>query len=90
MGIEMIQHTTEGELGVAAYESKKAFKNFEKAAKKFLAVTDGMGKKKHRKLKEFSEQTQQIHEFLIQIGDNSSQLEGKSFGLRCAIGKEDR
>ncbi len=86
----MIQQSTEGELGVDAYKLKKAFKNFEKAAKKYLAVIDGMGKKKHRKLKEFSEQTQQIHEFLIQIEDDSSQLEGKSFGLRCAIGKGDK
>jgi DNA repair protein RadC len=85
----MIQQSKENELNIAAKELKEAFQNFEKAAKKFLTVIDGMGKKKHRKLKEFSEQTQQIHEFLIQIGDNSSQLEGKSFELRCAIGKED-
>jgi DNA repair protein RadC len=83
----MIKQSTKNELAIATIELKKAFKNFEKAAKKYLAVIDGMGKKKHRKLKEFFEQSQQIHEFLIQIEDDSSQIGEKGFGLRCAIGK---
>jgi len=86
----MIIKSTEDELEVAAYELKKAFQNFEKAARKFLAATGGMNKEKHRKLKEFSEQTQQVHEFLIQIGDDSGQIGEKVFGLRCAIGKRDK
>ena len=81
----MIIKSTEDKLEVAAYEFKKAFQSFEKAAKKFLAVTGGMNKEKHQKLKEFSEQTQQVHEFLIQIGDDSGQIGEKVFGLSVRL-----
>ena len=83
----MIKQSTENELAIATIELKNALKNIEQAAKKFMAVLEGMDKKKHKKLKEFSEQTQQIHEFLIQIEDDSGQIGAKVFGLRCASGK---
>ena len=86
----MIKQSTENELAIATIELKKTLKNFEQAAKKFMTVLDGMGKKKHNKLKEFSEEAQQIHEFLIQIEDDSGQIGAKVFGLRCAIGKGDK
>lgn len=86
----MIRKSTEDELEIAAKELKKAFQNFEKAAQNFLAVTGGMNKEKHRELKEFSEQTQQIHKLLIQIGNDSGQIGRKHFGLRYSIGKGDK
>jgi len=49
-----------------------------------------MGKKKHKKLKIFSEEAQQIHAFLIQMEDDSGQIGEKVFGLRCAIGNGDK
>jgi len=83
----MIKQSTENELAIATIELKKALKNFEQAAQKFITVLDGIGKKNHKKLKEFSGEAQQIHEFLIQVEDDSGQLGEKVFGLRCAIGK---
>lgn len=61
----MINQSTENELAIATIELKKTLKNFGQAAKKFMSDLDGMGKKKHNKLNEFSEEAQQIHEFLI-------------------------
>jgi len=81
----MKRQSAEDELEIAAKELKKAFQNFEKAAKKFLAVIDDMSKEKHRKLKEFSEETQQIHEFLIQMQDQEGIIKEKVFRLKCAI-----
>ena len=83
----MKRQSAEDELEIAAKELKKAFQNFEKAAQKFLAVMDGMGKRKHRKLKEFSEETRQIHEFLIQMQDQEGAIKEKVFSLKCAIEK---
>lgn len=83
----MSRQSAEDEHEIAAKELKKAFQNFEKAAKKFLAVIDGMGKGKHRKLKEFSEETQQIHEFLIQMQDQEGEIKAKVLSLKCAIEK---
>ena len=39
---------------------------------------------------ERDDELQQVHEFLIQIGDDSVQIGAKVFGLRCAIGKGDK
>ncbi len=61
----MINQSTENERAIATIELKKTLKNFGQAAKKFMSVLDGMGKKKHNNLNEFSEEAQQIHEFLI-------------------------
>jgi len=83
----MSRQSAEDELEIAAKELKKAFQNFEKAAKKFLAAMDGMGKGKHRKLKEFSEETQQIQEFLIQMQDQEGAIEEKVLRLKCALEK---
>lgn len=85
----MIKQSTENELAIATIELKKALENFEQAAQKFISVLDGMGKKKHKKLEEFSEQPQQIQEFLIQVEDDSGRFGEKVFGLRCAIGRCD-
>lgn len=83
----MKRQSAEDELEIAAQELKKAFHNFEKAAKKFLAVMDGMGKGRHRQLKEFSEETQQIHEFLIQTQDQEGAIKEKVLHLKCAFEK---
>ena len=85
-----MKRQSEEELEIAAQELKKAFQNFEKAAKKFLAVMDGMGKRRHGKLKEFSEETQQIHEFLIQMQDQEGAIKEKVIQLKCAIEKEQK
>ncbi len=86
----MSRQSAEDELEIAARELKKAFQNFEKAAKKFLAVMDGMGKGKHRKLKEFSEETQQIQEFLIQMQDQEGAIKEKVLRLKCALEKDHK
>ena len=88
--IGMIKQSPEDELEIAAFELQKAFQNFEKAAKKYMAIMDRMNKKKHHESKGFSAETQQIHNFLIKIMNDSSQIGERCYGFRCVIEKGDK
>jgi len=85
----MFRNKVQDDLDLAFCEFIKTSKAFKKAANKLLAVLEGMDKKKHRKLERNSVETKQIHEFLVQIGEDSPQIEKKCFGLRYVIEKGD-
>jgi len=81
---------TEDELDLAAQEFKKTFKAFEKAAEKLISILEDMNKKRYQGLKALSGDNQKIHDFLVQIMDNSGQLGEKCFAIRCMAEKKKK
>ena len=49
-----------------------------------------MNKQKYEELKDLSGDSQQIHEFLIQIMDYSGEIVEKCFGIRCMDDKDKK
>ena len=80
---------TEDELDLAAEEFEETYKAFEKAAKKLMAIMDSMNKKRNQELEALSGDSQQIHEFLIQIMDDSGQIGERCFGIKCVADKKN-
>jgi len=78
------------ELDLAAEEFEETYKVFEKAAKKLMAIMDSMNKKRNQESKALSGDNQQIHEFLIQIMDDSGQIGEKRFGIKCVADKDKK
>jgi len=70
----MDMEPTEEELDLAVEEFTKTYKAFEKAAKKLMAIMDSMNKKRNQELEALSGNSKQIHDFLIQIMDDSGQI----------------
>jgi len=64
------------------------YEDFSKAVKELIAIMESMNRKRHQELKALSGETQQIHEFLIQIMDESGQIGEKCFGIKCVADKE--
>ena len=81
---------TEEELDLAVEEFEKTLKAFGKAAKKLMAIMDSMNRKRYQELKALSGESQQIHEFLVQIMDESGQIGENCFGIRCVADKEEK
>ena len=81
---------TEDELDLAAHKFKTTFKAFEKAAKNLIAILEDMNKKRYQELKAFSGDSQRIHDFLVQIMDDSGRLGETCFGIRCMAEKEKK
>ncbi len=71
------------ELDLAVEEFEKTFKDFEKAAKNLISIMDSMNKKKYQELNALSPEAQKIYQFLIQMTDESGQIEEERFGIRC-------
>ena len=90
MGDLMDMEPTEEELDLAVEEFSKTFKAFEKAAKKLMAIMDSMNEKRHQESKALTGESQRIHEFLIQIMDDSGQVGEKCFGIRCVAEKDKK
>jgi len=90
MGDQMNRGPTEDELDLAAEELKKTFKAFEKAAKKLISILEDMNQKRYQELKALSGDNQKIHDFLVQIMDDSGQLGEECFGIRCMAEKEKK
>jgi predicted patatin/cPLA2 family phospholipase len=78
----------DNELDLAVSEFKKTSKAFEKAAKNIIAILDRMNKHKYQKSKEISGESKQIQDFLIQIMDDTGQIEEKYFGIKYEIDKD--
>lgn len=78
----------EGELDLATYEFIRTFNDFKRAAKKLMAIMDRIAGKEYQKPKSLSRRTQESHEFLIQVMDESGRIVEKCFGIRCVADKE--
>jgi len=63
---------------------------FERAAKRLMAIMESMNRKRHQELKALSGASQQIHELLIQIMDESGQVGETCFGIKCVADKEKK
>lgn len=90
MGDLMNMEPTEDEFGLAVQEFERTLKALEKAAKNLMALMDSIDKQRHQELRALSGKSQQIHEFLIQIMDESRQIGEKCFGVRCITEKEKK
>jgi len=83
MGDLMDTKPRKDELDLAVEEFTKAYKIFEKAAKKLMAIMDSMNKKRQQELKGLFGDSQQSYQFLIQMMDESGQIGEKCFGIKC-------
>ncbi len=90
MGDLMNIEPREDELDLAAEEFEETYKAFEKAAKKLMAIMDSMNKKRQQELEALSGDSQQTHEFLIQMMDDSGQIGERCFGIKCIAEKEKK
>jgi len=79
---------TEDELDLAVERFINTYKDFRKAAKKLMAIMDNMNKKRNQELEALSGNSKQVHDFLIQIMDDSGQIGEKCFGIKCMADKE--
>ena len=81
---------TEDEFGLAVQGFEKTLKAFEKAAKNLMAIMDSMNKKRNQELESLSGNSKQTHDFLIQMMDDSGQIEEKCFGIKCVADKKNK
>ena len=86
----MNQKTTVDELDLATSEFINTYNAFRKAAINLMGIMDRMIKKRHQKPKSLSGERQQIHEFLVQMMDESGQIGEKCFGIRCVAEEEKK
>ena len=89
MGRMYIQPTEE-EFDISVERFLNTYKDFEKAAKKLVAIMDRMNRKRYQEPKALTRDNQQINEFLVQIVDESGQIGENCFGIRCVAEKEKR
>jgi hypothetical protein len=78
------------ELENAVHEFQEAFKTFEKAAKGLMAIMECMHHERRKELKAISGNTQRMHEFLVQMMDDSGEMVEKCFGIRCVAENADK
>ena len=90
MGDQMNKNPTEDELDVVVERFLNTYKDFEKAAKNPMSIMDSMNKQKYQELKALSEETQQTHDFLVQIMYDSGQIGENCFDIRCVAEKEKK
>ena len=86
----MIGKIQEDELDRVTAEFINTFNDFKKAAKKLMAIMDSIRGKNYQELKGLSRGNRQIHEFFIQMMDDSGQIGEKCFGIRCVAGEEKK
>ncbi len=77
----------EEELAKAVREFQESFKVFEKAAQRLMAIMECMHQERRKELKAISGQTQRMHEFLVQMMDDSGEVVEKCFGIKCVSEK---
>jgi len=90
MGHRMGIEPTQEELDLVVERFIKTYKDFRKAAKKLMAIMESINRKRNQELEALSRNSKQIHEFLIQIMDDSGQIGKKCFGIKCVSDKEKR
>ena len=81
---------TEDELDLAVQGFEKILKVFEKAAKRLMAIMDSMNKKRNQELEALSGNSKQIHDFLIQMMDESGQIGERCFGVKCVADENNK
>jgi len=79
---------SEDELDLATHEFVKTYKEFEKAAKNLMAIMDSMIQASDREIHNFFEDQQQIHEFIIQMMDDTGYIGEKSIGIKYEAEKD--
>jgi hypothetical protein len=84
------RETTEDELDLAAAEFMKTFNAFKGAAKKLMAIIESMREKNYQELKDFSDESERMYEFLIQVKDDNGQILEKAFGIKCLADEEEK
>ena len=90
MGDQMNKNSTEEEFDISVERFLNTYKDFEKAAKKLVAIMDSMNKKRYQELKALSGESQRIYQFLIQMMDDTGQIKERCFGIRCMADKEKK
>ncbi len=78
----------ENELSIAAREFQERFEAFEKAAQRLMVIMECMHQERRKEFKALSNDTQRLHEFLVQTMDDSGELVEKCFGVRCVADRE--
>ena len=78
----------EEELGKAVREFQETFKAFEKAAQGLMTIMEFMHQERRKELKALSRDTQRMHEFLVQMMDDTGSVVEKCFGIKCLADKE--
>ncbi len=73
----------EEELENAVHEFQEAFKTFERAAKRLMAIMECVHHERRKELEVISGNTQRMHEFVVQMMDDSGEMVEKCFGIRC-------
>jgi len=86
----MNMEPTEDELDLAVERFINTYKDFRKAAKKLMAIMNNMNKKRNQELEALSGNSKQIHDFLIQIMDESGQIGEKCFGIKCMADENNK
>ena len=76
------------ELGAAVREFQETFKAFEKAAQRLMTIMEFMHQERRKELRALSRDTQRMHEFLVQMMDDSGRIVEKCFGIKCLADKE--
>ena len=90
MSDQMNKNPPEDELDIAVERFLNTYKDFRQAAKKLMSIMDSMNEKRHQESKVLIGESQRIHEFLIQMMDESGQIGEKCFGIRCVADKEEK
>jgi hypothetical protein len=90
MGDLMEIEPTEEEIDLAVERFIYTYKDFREAAKKLMAIVETMNRKRNQELEALSGNSKQIHEFLIQIMDDSGPIGEKCFGMKCIAEKEKK
>jgi len=90
MGDQMNKNSTEEEFDISVERFLNTYKDFEKAAKKLVAIMGSMNRKRYQELKALSGESQRIYQFLIQMMDDSGQIKERCFGIKCMADKEKK
>ncbi|MFH1242896.1 MAG: hypothetical protein V1689_11110 [Pseudomonadota bacterium] len=78
------------EIENAVHEFQETFNAFEKAAKRLMAIMQCMHNERRKELEAISGNTRRMHEFLVQMMDESGDMVEKCFGIRCVAEKVNK
>ena len=90
MSDQMNKNPPEDELDIAVERFLNTYKDFRQAAKKLMSIMDSMNKRRNQELESISGNSKQIHEFLIQMMDDSGHIKEHPFGISYVTEKEKR
>ena len=79
----------EHELDIAVRDFQETFKAFENSAQRLMVIMEYMHQERRKELKGLSDQTKRMHEFMVEMMDDSGEVVEKSFGIKC-VADEDK